>query len=351
MNVRLQNISFVVISHNEEKNIRDCMNSLIELDYPKDLYEIIVIDSSTDRTKEIVREYRTVKLINSDIKFFPVVRNIGLKTANYDLIAFIDADCVVPPDWIQKILPNFKDNKIAGVGGNAYPPLNSKFLGKCIAAIGKPAGGAIGFDSELGDCGNEAHFLGTGHSMFRKNILVEVGGFDEKLKHGDEDNELCERILDAGYILKYEPSSFLYHKPRETLKEFIKWSFKRGRGSYLANRVPLWKLVLNPFSILWIALFLLFSGYIIFNFRITEVLLTILSIIFSGLIFVKLLSYRGIFPTGREKIKLLIQRRKRIGVTLIHISFIILPLFFIDRLIMNLGGIYQFLDDYNRSLK
>ena len=122
-------VSIVTISHNEENNIRDCLESLISLDYPNGYYEIIVVDSSEDRTKEIVSEYGNVRLIPSTHKQFSEKRNIGIRTARYELIAFIDADCIVPPDWLNKMLNKISDEKVAAVACDVFLPPNCSFLG------------------------------------------------------------------------------------------------------------------------------------------------------------------------------------------------------------------------------
>jgi len=338
---KLEKISFVVISYNEEKNIKDCLDSLIALDYPKELYEIIVVDSSTDTTKEIVKSFKDVKLINSHERYVPIVRNKGINEAKYKFVAFADADCIVPAEWPRKIIPSFKNLKVAGVGGDAFPPPNSKFMGICIASTGVPAGGAIGFDSEFAGDESDIEFLGTGHSMFRKNILLEVGGFNENLIFGDEDNEICERIRGKDYILKYEPSAYIYHKTRENLRDFIKWSFRRGMGSIQLSQSSILKLLLNPFSFIWPLIFTLLLSYVIYSFSILQILFICIGLLLFSFFSIKLIMKKNIFPTGKKKIALLFKRRKKIGVNLIHIFLIILPLFYIDRTIMYIGSIYN----------
>ena len=332
-------VSIVIISHNEEKNIGDCLKSVISLDYPKEKVEVIVVDSSNDRTGDIVRLFENVRLITSNSKGFSAKRNLGYRSASYDLIAFLDADCIAPPEWLSKMLPRIMLPEVAAVGCNAYPPPDVPFFGKCIACLGKPAGGAIGFDSEVTFLDRGVNYIGSGCSIFKKKILEQVGGFNERLPYGSEDVEISERIRNAHYILEYNSDAFVYHKTRNTLKQFIRWAFRRGMSHFYTNNPDLAKIFFEPFSPFWLiilafALVLLPIKYIL--------PLIALGLIFSALFLVQLVhgKFHWLFPTGRKKLRLLFERRRSIGVNIGTILFFIIPLFYMDRFIINLAQLY-----------
>ena len=332
-------ISIIVISHNEERNIDECLESLLSLDYPKDSYEIIVVDSSNDRTRDIVRKYGGVRLVPSNHKGFSSKRNTGIREANYELIAFIDADCIAPPEWLSKMLPRIMLPEVAAVGCNAYPPPDAPFFGKCIACLGKPAAGAIGFDSEVAFLDRGVSYIGSGCSIFKKKILEQVGGFNERLSYGSEDVEISERIRDAHYILEYNADAFVYHKTRNTLKQFIKWAFRRGMSHFYTNNPDLAKIFFEPFSPFW----LIILAFAIVLLPIKYILpLIALGLIFSALFLVQLVQgkFHWLFPTGRNKLRLLFERRRSIGVNIGTILFFIIPLFYMDRFIINLAQLY-----------
>ena len=345
--MNLPHISVVIVSYNEEKNIADCLNSLEKLDYPRERMETIVVDSSTDRTRGIVARYRNVRLVPSDRKDFSVVRNLGLKKARYDLVAFLDADCIAPPDWLLKLVPKIGLPKVAAVGCNAYPPLDTPFLGKCFACLGKPVGGAIGFDSEVEYLERGVNYIGSGCSLYRKKEVLEVGGFDEKLLYGNEDVNLCERLVKAGYVLEYVQDAFVYHKTRSTFRQFIPWAFRRGKAQFFATRPCLKKIMLEPFSLIW-----LLAGIVLLFLSPLWLLpyYGLLALLLIGLIM--LLLFGGglsrFFPTGSRKFRLLVERRGRIGVSAGTILFCILPLFYLDRFTINLAQFWYKLQSLRR---
>ncbi len=87
---------------------------------------IVVDGNSTDKTREIVKQY-PVTLIIENRKGLNLARNVGIKHGNGEIVAFTDADCIVPPNWITKIVENFKDPKVSCVGGSAKA-LDSDFV-------------------------------------------------------------------------------------------------------------------------------------------------------------------------------------------------------------------------------
>ncbi len=332
-------VSIVTISHNEEKNIEDCLSSLIRLNYPHGKYEIVVVDSSSDRTREIVRKFPSVRLIESEFKEFAKKRNIGIATAQFDLIAFIDADCIVPETWLSKIIRKLDDEKVAAVAGNAFPPPNSPFFGKHLACLGKPAGGAIGFDSYARKLERGISIVATTNTIFKKRVLIAIGGFDEEeyFTAGGEDWNVSHKIRDAGYVLEFDPDVTVYHKTRG-LRAFLKWSFRHGKAEnllYDSQRSLFW-LLFNPFSVIWPILVLLI---------VISMPLSIFAVpaAWAGIILMLQLLVRrkSMKPALIRKLRLLIERRKRIGVGMLSIFGVVIPLYYLDKTIINMGHLFS----------
>ena len=182
--------SVIVVTYNEERNIADCMSSLVNIDYNKKDYEILVVDgNSSDKTKDIVRNFIKnnknkikIRLINNPKRFIASSRNAGLKNASYDLIAFTDADCIVPKEWLKILVDGYeklKNKHVAAVGGANIPPENAPNF---MAAVG------IAFDSFLGSLGSAqaktfskitfVPSLPCCNVLHSKKLLLEAGGFD-----------------------------------------------------------------------------------------------------------------------------------------------------------------------------
>lgn len=324
------NISIVIITKNEEKNIQDCLNSLNKLKYSKGSYEVIVVDSSTDNTAKLVSGFASVKLLLCETASFAKQRNLGIKQASYPWIAFIDADCLAPADWLETLVSALEqDSKTAAIAGNAYPPENSSHTGKMIACLGFPAGGAIGLDAIKKVKNGGIDSASTCNALFSKDILNDVGLFDEKMRLGEEDTELCRRITSAGYLIKYNPRSFVYHKTRDSLAEFISWSFRRGRANQNNKKAGLLRLFFLPVIASGALVAVIFIGFYSIN-----LFMALAVVSYSALI-------TSMFVFG-NKFKLLFKRRKKIGVNFLNIFVEVPLLFLIRRFVINLGQLKEY---------
>jgi GT2 family glycosyltransferase len=111
-------VSVVVASYNSSATIRRCLDALTRQD-TVEAYEIIVVDSSTDDTAEIIsREFSEVSLCRSTSRLFPGdARNIGVTRARGSILAFTDADCVVTRSWVTQIADAHDRSQHAIIGG------------------------------------------------------------------------------------------------------------------------------------------------------------------------------------------------------------------------------------------
>jgi glycosyltransferase involved in cell wall biosynthesis len=100
-------ISVVVCAKNEEKYIKKCLQRLRKQTLKP---EIIVVDGhSTDGTYNIAEKYAD-KVVKEKKRGIANARNLGWKTAKGDIVAYCDADCLPPKDWVEKISKLMKDN-------------------------------------------------------------------------------------------------------------------------------------------------------------------------------------------------------------------------------------------------
>jgi cellulose synthase/poly-beta-1,6-N-acetylglucosamine synthase-like glycosyltransferase len=225
-------VTVIVPVRNGEQTIQPLLESLQKLDYKRNKVEVIVVDgNSTDKTREIVQEY-PVKLIIEKRKGLNLARNVGIKNSNGEIVAFTDADCIVPPNWITKIVDNFKDPKISCVGGSAKA-LDSDFVSQyadnSIVRL-------MPFFTKREELERVKPFFRhpAGCNMaYRKKVAEEVGYFDENIQYGFDEVEFADRICRAGYKMVLDPKVSVWHKHRSTLGEFLKQNFQYGKGSGL----------------------------------------------------------------------------------------------------------------------
>ena len=85
-----------------------CLDSLLNVDYPKEEIEIVVVDDgSIDNTKNIVGSYKKINLVSQEHKGPAAARNLGIKSSRGDIVVFTDSDCVVPKNWIEVNIPKY----------------------------------------------------------------------------------------------------------------------------------------------------------------------------------------------------------------------------------------------------
>lgn len=239
-------VSVVMTVKNVERTIGECLESLINLDYPNDRYEIVIVDgNSNDRTKEIITGF-TNKYENPKISLYEKPGSIGtgrneaLRYAKGEFIAITDGDMVVNRAWLEELIEGF-DQNIAGVGG---PNNNADDdpLTKCISSldIQGPSNDIVYMFKEnpyFREFTSKTDIYTTvcRNTCYRKPVLEEVGGFDETLI-GAEDPELNMKILKKGHFLRYNPKAVVYHHHRSTLKGFFRQQRLFAVGQAFVNK-------------------------------------------------------------------------------------------------------------------
>ena len=225
-------VSVIVPVRNGEHTIQPLLESLQKLDYDRNKVEVIVVDgNSTDKTREIVKKY-PVKLVTEKRIGLNLARNIGIKSSNGEIIAFTDSDCIVPPDWITRIVENFKDSKVSCVGGSAKAfdsDFVSQYADNSIVRL-------MPFFTKREELEKVKPFFRhpAGCNMaFRRKVAEEVGYFDERIQFGFDEVEFADRVCRAGYKMILDPKVTVWHKHRSTLGEFLKQNFQYGKGSGL----------------------------------------------------------------------------------------------------------------------
>jgi glycosyltransferase involved in cell wall biosynthesis/GT2 family glycosyltransferase len=202
--------SIVVCTYNRGKYLDRCIQSLRRQSYQRT--EIIIVNGpSTDETDTILQQYDHVVIIRQQqLNGLSYARNLGIKAAKGEIIAFIDDDAVADENWLRFLVEGYSDSTISGVGGLVYGPGQTHYqfdngvIDKCGIpdAIRPP-------DKKIKD--NEFRiFMGTNCS-FRKSVLFEVGGFDPYFRYYHDESELCVRIVNAGYHLLYKRDAYVVH--------------------------------------------------------------------------------------------------------------------------------------------
>jgi len=185
-------ISVIIPAYNEEKHIAKCLTALKYQQYNHS-YEIIVVDNnSSDKTSAIARKFQ-VKVVK-ELKQNPAAaRNAGAQIAKGNILAFTDADVIVPPNWLTSIGKAFQTQPhiVALVGTYQF-----KHTTKLLKFLNKLAFPTVDLIHKL--LTGSFAFRGTNFAI-KKQIFLKTGGFNSEFK-ALEDIELSSRVSQLGEI-------------------------------------------------------------------------------------------------------------------------------------------------------
>ena len=231
--------SVIIPTFNRKEKIRKTILSLLSQSLLKEKFEIIIVDDgSTDSTKNVVKEFnKKVIYLRQENKGPAAARNYGIREASGEIVAFTDDDCVVPSNWLEKILSGFEKHKnVVAVGGYLEAPeeiLRSNIFARYESFISRK-NYRVSDKEEVSGWENPSG--GTNNLAYLKRIILEVGGFDETFPTaGGEDADLKWRITQKGYKFLYLPLKVEHHQDYN-FKGFIRQSRNRGSGEFYFSK-------------------------------------------------------------------------------------------------------------------
>jgi cellulose synthase/poly-beta-1,6-N-acetylglucosamine synthase-like glycosyltransferase len=218
----LPTVSILIPAYNEEKTIAGTINSVLNLDYPKDKIEIIVLnDGSTDNTEKIAKSFKGIKVITKPNSGKADSLNYGINIAKNEFIAAVDADCYHEKDALLKVINCFKeDSNIEAVTSTVRVKNQETLLGK-LQFIEYTL---IAWARKLLEFINSVYVTPGPLSVYRKSTLEKLGGFDKN--NMTEDIELAWRILRNNHKIKMCLSAKAYTIVPD---KFKKWWHQRLR--------------------------------------------------------------------------------------------------------------------------
>ncbi|WP_080514062.1 glycosyltransferase [Saccharolobus islandicus] len=209
-------VSIVIPTLNSAKTIRKTLESIKLLNYSN--VELIVVDGkSTDGTLDIVEEYKNVynlRVVIEERRGRGVAYNRGVLESRGKYVAFLDSDATIAtPGWIRDAVKVMEaDDKVAVVFTKVYSPPDSTIMQKAIDTFL-----CKGFTTANG-------------AVYRRDAVLKVGGFNEKMNYLQED-ELLYRLKRAGYTFYVNYSDYIYHYHRNSLRSYIKQNAEAAKGA------------------------------------------------------------------------------------------------------------------------
>jgi len=202
---------------NAEATVGQATDSILNQDFPREHMELIVVDGySEDGTLDVIKS----KLRGSGVRY---ARQIVADSAQGKFIAWVDADMILPKDFVERQVSFMERNPKVGIAKGKYGMRKESNL----VAMFEDIEFAISFRRE-----GEANLpsLGTSGCIYRVNAIRQVGGFDSSIKGAGEDQDIENRIKSAGWSLQVTPAIF-YERRRDTWRSLWNEYFWHGTGA------------------------------------------------------------------------------------------------------------------------
>ncbi len=213
-------VSIIIPAYNEAERLPLCLQSIHGLDWPREQLEVIVVDNgSTDNTCEIARFFNAV-LLQDDTLTVSGLRNLGARQARGKILAFVDADCMVSPNWLKCASRYFEDPTAAAWGSPPEIPDDPTWVQAAWRLVRVPA-------EQI----KPVNWLGSANLFVRKKQFNQVQGFNESLETC-EDVDFCYRISVFGKIVSDRSIKMVHLGEDSTLSVFFKKEMWRGKYSF-----------------------------------------------------------------------------------------------------------------------
>lgn len=267
----MNSFTIIVPFRNETKNLPTLLQSIIQLDYPTDRFEVILVnDDSTDEYKNVVQEFLAE---NSDMQITVIQNNrkslspkkdavkTAIAKAKFDWILTTDADCLVPKNWLQNFDSFIRNNDVKMIVAPVAYTIENKFFQHFQNLDFLSLQGTT-----IGSFGINKPFMCNGANLcYKKEAFLEVNGFEgnNHIASGD-DVFLMEKILNkfpggVKYLKNFESVVFTKSQPdlRSLIQQRIRWAAKMSSTKGLFGKiVGLIVLITNTYLVLLLLLYL-----------------------------------------------------------------------------------------------
>jgi cellulose synthase/poly-beta-1,6-N-acetylglucosamine synthase-like glycosyltransferase len=229
-------IAAVIIGRNEGERLRFCLSSVLNMNYPQELVEVIYVDSSsTDNSVALARSLGVKTIVLDGPTTAALGRNAGWTQTEAPLLLFMDGDTLLDPNFVRESVAYFADPQVAGVYGNRRETRTADSIYNAIFDL----------DWNASPGNSWSPFFG-GDALVRRETLAAVGGYNNNLIAGEEP-DLCRRMRGLGNrILHVDVPMTLHDLAMYTFGQYWRRSIRTGyafaeiSSMYARTSDPLW---------------------------------------------------------------------------------------------------------------
>lgn len=228
--------SIIVPTYNRPRELASCLESLAALDFPKDRFEVIVVDDGGDLpVAPVISRWADTLLITTlhEANGGPAMaRNTGARVAGGTFLAFTDDDCTPTPGWLSVLFETLRDEPKAMAGGKTVNALVDNPYATASQLIVD-----LVYDHYNAQP-RQAQFFATNNQALSADQFRTLSGFDTNFRTS-EDRDLCDRWTGAGHPMVFVSDAVVYHSNNLSFSTFWKQHVGYGRGArrfYLAHQ-------------------------------------------------------------------------------------------------------------------
>jgi Predicted glycosyltransferases len=236
MNLDKTVFSIIVPTYARPEKLTACLQSFVKLEYPRDRFQVIVVNDSTEISIETTvapfQNQLNLTLLTQPNSGPATARNTGAFAAEGKFLVFTDDDCTVAPDWLQILETRFAKTPDCLIGGRTVNALPDNIYSTASQQL---IDYLYSYYNAIPD---RAKFFTSNNFALPADAFQKIGGFDTTFSlAAGEDREFCDRWLQSGYGAVYAPEVIVYHSHELTLHKFWKQQFNYGRGAFLFQQI------------------------------------------------------------------------------------------------------------------
>jgi GT2 family glycosyltransferase len=212
----VRRVSVVICTWNRADSLRLALESLGYLAYPT-FGVVVVAGPCTDHTNEVLEAYEgLIKVVHTSERNVSASRNLGLAAAAGEIVAFMDDDAVPDAMWLDELAEAFDRPEVAATGGPVFDHTGHRLQARYNIA-NRWGDARVELDArrldflEHPDTWEFVYTIGT-NSLFRRQALIDIGGFDETFAFYLEETDVCLRLKDRGYLVLPQDRGLIHHK-------------------------------------------------------------------------------------------------------------------------------------------
>ncbi len=245
MNNNCPLISIIIVNYNGKHLLKECFDSLMDMNYPKDRREIFMVDNcSNDGSVQFVQEsYPEIKIIGNNINNYCMANNVGIKSSNGEYVAFLNNDTKVDKNWLIELVKIISSDNEIGAVGSKIVFMDGRTQSVGHAEFPNYYWGDNGFleeDKQQYNRVKKVESISNCAALYRRKVFNEIGFFDEDFEMYMEDVDMAFRLREKKWNILYVPESIVSHHLHGSNinEEEFKFHIEKNRLLFMAKHFP-----------------------------------------------------------------------------------------------------------------